>query len=446
MNSKHLFHIFVGLVILLMVSACKQAPLPEAETETDTETEIGTEPDALTRMLTLVGPEQEVAGKETRSLSWEGKDKTFLTSANQFSFGLYGRLAEEDKDFILSPLSLQYILGMLQEIADDQTSLEIRKALGIDYLSREDVGGYYHFVLESFPTIDHEISMSLSNAFLVDDAISILPDGQQQLAQKYKSVVEHVDFSKSKEVVDLVNAWCNQHTNGLIPRLLPDNKDLSQMIACLMNAFYFKGGWSEPFYQDLNTQRTFYPAKGGQKEMTFMCQKLSSPFFEDDACQAFTLPVGNYQSFRWTCVLPKGEKSLAETVQWLEGEGWDKIRGDKTKKNIELFLPKFNTESEEIQLIDPLTKMGVHRIFSADSRWSSLLETDVATPISILFQKAKFGIDEKGVEGAAATFAGTDGATDEQPTYLPMVVDHPFLYVLSEAKTGLILFIGQFCS
>ena len=174
MNSKQFFHIPAGLIILLMVLACKQAPLSEAEMETVTE--IGTEPDALTRMLTLVGPEQEVAGKETRNLSWEGKDKTFLTSANQFSFGLYGRLAEEDKDFILSPLSLQYILGMLQEIADDQTSLEIRKALGIDYLSREDVGGYYHFVLESLPTIDHEISMSLSMPFW-----SMMPSASSQM-------------------------------------------------------------------------------------------------------------------------------------------------------------------------------------------------------------------------------------------------------------------------
>ena len=435
----------IVISVALTTVACTQSPQPEVIPDQET----GTEPDALTRMLALVGPEQAMEGEETRNLSWEGKDKTFLTSANRFSFGLYGRLAEEGKDFVYSPLSLQYILGMLQEVADETTSLEIRKALGIEYLSREDAGGYYQFVLESLPTMDNEIALSLSNAFLVDDAIGILPEGQQQLARNYKSVVEQVDFAKSKEVVDLVNAWCNQHTNGLIPHLLPDGMDLSQMIACLMNALYFKGGWSDPFISESNSKKTFYPTQGSQKEMTFMNQKNSYfKYFADETCQAISLPVGKYQSFILTGILPQGDKSLAETAGWLSGEGWERIRGKQARKDIELFLPKFSTASDDIQLADPLKEMGFQRIFSTDSRWSGLLDTEGAAPVSVLFQKAKFGIDEDGVEGAAATFGGMVGTNLDapEPVFMPLVFDHPFLYVLSEAETGLILFIGQFCS
>lgn len=450
MDSIKFIQIAACATILLMMAACKQAPMPEPvpDPEMEQETETPTQPDALAHMLSLVGPEQAVTS-ETMRLSWEGKDKTFLNSVNRFSFDLYGRLGTESVDFVFSPLSVQYVLGMLQDIADEQTSQEIRKVLGIEHLSRETVGGYYQFLLDALPAVDNEIALSLSNAFLVDETIGIFPDGQQKLARHYHTVVEKVDFSKSKEVVDLVNAWCNKHTNGLIPILLPESIDFANMIACLMNALYFKGGWSEEFNANLNGRKVFHPAQGEGKEITFLSNKLSFiPVYEDDTYTAFSLPLGKYQSYRWTGILPKKEKDLKKTVAWLSQEGWNQIQANRAKEDIEIFLPKFSTEADEIQLVQPLREMGLQRIFSTDSRWSNLFDFRNGAPVSVLFQKAKFGIDEKGVEGAAATFGGMATANPDapQPTFRPLVVDHPFLFVLSEAETGLILFIGQFCS
>ena len=62
-------------------------------------------------------------------------------------------------------------------------------------------------------------------------------------------------------------------------------------------------------------------------------------------------------------------------------------------------------------------------------------------------QVAKIKLDEEGTEAAAVTVIGLDGANggpDEPEFVTNFHANHPFLYVISEQKTGAVFFIGQF--
>ena len=62
-------------------------------------------------------------------------------------------------------------------------------------------------------------------------------------------------------------------------------------------------------------------------------------------------------------------------------------------------------------------------------------------------QVAIIKLDEEGTEAAAVTVIGgfANAGDDPQPRE-PIIfhANHPFLYVISEQKTGAIFFIGQF--
>jgi serpin B len=65
--------------------------------------------------------------------------------------------------------------------------------------------------------------------------------------------------------------------------------------------------------------------------------------------------------------------------------------------------------------------------------------------ISTAIQKANVTVDEEGTVAAAATYAVgvTRSVSKPPPPPRPFVADRPFLFIIRETRTGLILFIGR---
>ena len=62
-------------------------------------------------------------------------------------------------------------------------------------------------------------------------------------------------------------------------------------------------------------------------------------------------------------------------------------------------------------------------------------------------QKAKIKVNEEGSEAAAVTIAGVKFTSSIEPEEYPKATFHanrPFVYVIREASSGVILFVGKF--
>jgi hypothetical protein len=62
--------------------------------------------------------------------------------------------------------------------------------------------------------------------------------------------------------------------------------------------------------------------------------------------------------------------------------------------------------------------------------------------ISKMKQVAKIKLNEQGTVAAAVTIEDVTGSDGRKP--VEFYANHPFLYVISERSTGIILFIGQY--
>ena len=116
---------------------------------------------------------------------------------------------------------------------------------------------------------------------------------------------------------------------------------------------------------------------------------------------------------------------------------------------VDLKLPRFETSSDtddvEGQLIGLLRKMGINRAFM-DYLAEIPNMSDLPVYIAMMRQKAKIKVNEEGSEAAAVTVAGMDLSTVGPQEY-PKATFHanrPFVYVISEASSGVILFVGKF--
>ena len=88
-----------------------------------------------------------------------------------------------------------------------------------------------------------------------------------------------------------------------------------------------------------------------------------------------------------------------------------------------------------------MKKLGMNKAFSGAAEFPYFC--DVNTYIALMKQVAKIKLDEEGTEAAAVTVIGMDKSA---PAYDNAVfhADHPFIYVISEQRTGAIFFIGQY--
>ena len=112
-------------------------------------------------------------------------------------------------------------------------------------------------------------------------------------------------------------------------------------------------------------------------------------------------------------------------------------------QDVILSMPKFKIETPEINMIDPMIKLGLVDVFGDDANLSGMNGKEDLY-VSTLVQKAYIDVNEAGSEAAAVTIAvvAPKGAPSSQEP-IEMRFDHPFMFVIRDTKTGTILFIGQ---
>ena len=90
--------------------------------------------------------------------------------------------------------------------------------------------------------------------------------------------------------------------------------------------------------------------------------------------------------------------------------------------------------------------MGIKLAFDSDFAEIPNMCEDRNLYISMMRQKAKIKVNEEGSEAVAVTVAGMN-LTTVAPQEYPKATFHvnrPFVYVISEASSGVILFVGKF--
>ena len=105
------------------------------------------------------------------------------------------------------------------------------------------------------------------------------------------------------------------------------------------------------------------------------------------------------------------------------------------KFKVDLSLPRFSTEVL-LELNEPLIGLGLGGIFDASADFSGM--ADGRLSVSRVLSKTQVRIDERGTEAAAAT-----GVALERSLPMKFRADRPFLFLIRENRTGLILFLGR---
>ena len=360
-------------------------------------------------------------------------EQELINSNNDFAFNLF-RKARGDKSKILSPLSITFALGMLNNGADGQTLKEINQTLGFGDAGADAINTFCQKMLKESNTLDEKTKALIANTIFVNEGFGYrLQEGfVDKVNAYYDAQPQNRDFDDG-ETMDVINQWASDHTMGMIPRVLDEDTFNPSAVSYLLNALYFKGIWNDPFKKENTKDEPF----GGGDNVPMM-QKRSEDlhYAENDLYQAIRLPYGN-GAYRMDVFLPREDKTVGEVLDALNGSNW---QPQYLMKEVDLKLPRFETDTYQ-SLERIMSDLGMPEAFLPSAEFPYFCNVPIY--ISKMFQVAKIKLDEEGTEAAAVTVI--EEKTSSMPSEpIRFHANRPFLYVISEQSTGAIFFIGQY--
>ena len=357
---------------------------------------------------------------------------------NEFAFDLLKNSISTsgETNVFISPLSVSIALGMAWNGAVGTTKTEMETALKMSGMSVDDINSYYKIMQSTLPGIDPTTKLSIANSLWYRTGFAVKHAYLQVNKDYFNAYVKELDFSQAW-AVDTINNWCSAKTNKMIPKVL-DNIP-SDIVMYLINAEYFKGIWRKKFDKTQTTLSSFTNELGNQVNVNMMYQKDTFAYSVDNYAQYLDMPYGN-KAFSMTVILPVDGKTNADVLNYLTAEKFNSILGYMPTKKVEVHMPRFNTKND-LNMIPPLQNMGMKQAFTDFADFSNIADAQLL--ISTIKHITNIEVTEEGTEAAAVTIIGvgvTSMPVDPDPVFR---VNKPFLFVIREKSTGVILFMGK---
>ena len=381
----------------------------------------------------------EVMENPRHDISLTDEERQLVKSNNDFAIRLF-RQARDEKSSVISPLSITYALGMMNNGAAGQTQQEINDVLGFGEAGADGINQFCRKMLSESCTLDKETRVDIANTIYVNShwGIELQAPFVQKANEYYDAQPETRDFYDGV-TRDVINQWSSDHTEGMVKEILSKDEFDKDTESYLLNALYFKGPWTTKFDPNNTVEESF---NGGAVVPMMHIPRgefmggAEFAYTENDLYQAIKLPYGN-EAYQMTVILPQPDKTIDDVLDKMDGQNWQ-FHGRGTI--VDLKLPRFETEAST-DLKPVMSALGMPTAFILD-----LAEfpdfCNMPTFIGLMKQVAKINVNEEGTEAAAVTVIGAE--TSGMPGTADFHATRPFIYIISERSTGIIFFIGQY--
>ncbi len=364
---------------------------------------------------------------------------------NLFALDMYRELAGGGENLFFSPWSLNSALSITYEGARGQTAEEIRSVIHL--------GGNDSYRRQSFSGLDQRISardsgyiLSTANALWADEGFPLSAEYRDLVEESYHARSMNLNFQEeSEEARATINAWVQERTKGKIMDLIPAGHidPLTRLV--LTNAIYFKGSWENEFDPELTEDEDFSAANGGTVAVPMMMKigdEARFPYLEKDDLQILKMPYQG-ENVSLLILLPKNN-DLDSLEGAISAEKLRQWREELMEQRVDIYIPRFKFSAKYF-LNENLTRMGMPTAFSETADFSGISPRS-GLFISFVIHQAFVEVNEEGTEAAAATAVGVEeGAEAVVEEEIPVFrADHPFIFMIIDDQTGLILFMGRF--
>lgn len=353
----------------------------------------------------------------------------------------------QENNYLISPYSIEIALNMLKEGAAGTSRKEIEAIIPE----------------RSIPNIAIKDRIGLANAtFIKEEYQPFIKDSFiSSMKKNYQAEVILDNF----QTPDKINNWVKKNTNDMISKILDDISE--NFVLGIANAIAIDVNWAHQFECLNTTEATFHQENNIEKKVEMMHNTYSNKaqFFQTDDAKGIILPYFPYNQrgevdheggsrLEFMGILP--DNNVNAYIEKLTEEELKKIDAEKKdatyEKQIKLSLPRFQYDFDLEEFMNILKVMGIKEVFDEEKAdLTGIMTRDDMSKInatnlyvSKAIHKTHIDLNEQGTKAAATTYFGVkeNSVLAEEPQYIEINFNKPFIYIIRDYKTKEVLFFG----
>ncbi len=340
------------------------------------------------------------------------KPNISLNKNNKFDYKFIKQIEGNDNTLV-SPLSMAYLLSMIQSGAKGNTLNELNIALD-------------NYDLQPMENIDSKISMA--NSMWINNKYKNDINNTFATALKinYHSEVLYDEFINA----DNINKWVSEKTYNMINELFPsDSVNSVDTIMALVNAIGINFKWDEEFDCNKTTMGNFL-----DKNVYMM--NSNEKYLESDYYTGFIKDyekLSDNSQYEFIGLLPK--KDIQDVINNISN---DVIKNSITESEAHIQIPRFKYEYNVNNVKGILESLGIKDMFNKEKANFGGIAEDIY--VSSIVQKTYIDFMESGTKAAASSGGAFDitSAAEEKE----VIFNKPFVYLIRKKESNNIYFIG----
>lgn len=339
--------------------------------------------------------------------------------------------ADNQDNIMFSPLSKDLCLSIMSNVVDDDSKKTIMEKYGAS--SATALNEYNRSRMEYFSYNGSKAKVAFANSIWANTQTmkseSDFTNATKDIVKYYNAEQRLLDFG-TKDIKGLINNWCSDKTNGLIPKFLDEEPDNTTQ-SIFINAMYFDCSWKSPFAKSGDEIEKFYKPDGISRAcgVHYMSSIRSVPATVNDDYSAFSMAYANC-NYSAIFVLPNTDKTIKDIIPQINDI---LVCEDLKKESIypcSIKIPRFTTNYTK-DLQGYITNSGIDFDNMELSGYGKMAS-------SIIRQATMLSLSEEGTKAAASTGGMTGTALSTTKIHL----DRPFLMIVKDDNTATILLLA----
>jgi len=363
--------------------------------------------------------------------------RSFVRANNVAGFEMFAELAERsgEPNLVYSPLGTHAALTMLMVGAEGTTRHELLEVVSEDG-SAEGAVRAAGAILRPWSD-ETSAPVSVAGRVFVDDALAPTASYESALEDRLAAGVVSVGFrSDSASARNAVSRWVGEGGRSALQPALSEETRL-----LVVQRVRFSGRWATPFADYATQDGPFHRVDGRSVVVPLMWLEAELPYARVDGIHVVELP---YTEGRFSLLLVRSVNGAPLSPRAISSGDLDRWTEALEEHQVQLTAPRFEIRAQLHHLRSGLSALGLGRMFDARRADFGRMSDGDAGDLAVgdLFQVARVSVDEWGTRAEAATVAEVE-AVSALPDAVRLRFDRPFVFVLRDRGTGLVLFVGQ---
>lgn len=339
---------------------------------------------------------------------------------------------EESNNILISPISVYFALGMLENGAKNETKTELEEVLGLN------VGQMNSFAKEYMNQVPEELKIANSIWYTSHERFTVEEPFIQSVKGYYNGEIFEAAFDDS--TCKDINDWVEEKTDGTIKEVL--NEIPPDAVMYLINALVFEAEWENTYDESQVREGIFTVLENVEQEVDMMYSE-ESYYLEDEKATGF-IKYYDGREYAFVALLPNENVGIQEYIGSLTGAHLLDLLEHPVEVPVQACIPQFELQGQ-IEMKDILAEMGIQMIFDDQNADLSGLGTSTAGNLFVdrVIHKTYIEVSPAGTKAGAATVIEVrDECAFIYEEMKEVYLNRPFLYMIIDCENNQPIFIG----